>query len=347
MEPLRDENASPQCAAATLISRFSIATGMVFVIFGALNFSHGLYLLGGFEFLLGVGQFVNYRRIQRGVNRCSVARFLMLSVYFMSLVIFITGGIATTGYMWILFMPLFTMLMLEKPESTRWLAGYLLLIVALTVAHLLGIIALKYQFDTLRQTLVVFALFVYLTYENEKIRKQTHDQLVEQNQRLEELSHTDYLTQLYNRTFLSGELRREYSRSKRYGTFFSVIMIDVDHFKQINDTHGHQAGDEVLQRIAELLKNNVRKNDVVGRWGGEEFLILCPEIDTEGAAAMAEKLRKTIETEFSDVDVRVTASFGVKAISEGQTLDALLSEVDVLLYRAKDAGRNCVVQSAA
>ncbi|WP_176787825.1 ABC transporter substrate-binding protein [Roseospirillum parvum] len=163
--------------------------------------------------------------------------------------------------------------------------------------------------------------------------------------RIEELSVTDRLTGLFNRFRLDEVLAREFGRFERYGRPLGVILADVDHFKQINDSLGHGAGDRVLAGLARVLADKVRAADVVGRWGGEEFLILCPETDLEGALMMAGKLRAALgEAAVEGLDLpagrRLTASFGVAVSRPGDTIDSLISRADQGLYRAKNEGRD-------
>ncbi len=160
--------------------------------------------------------------------------------------------------------------------------------------------------------------------------------------RIEEISITDRLTGIYNRVRLDEVLKDEHERFKRYGDPFSVILFDIDHFKNINDTHGHLIGDKVLKEIAQLTRRMVRATDVPGRWGGEEFLIVSPHSDQEGAKQLAEKLRLAIaEHDFGRAG-RITASFGVATVDAQTTPDSLLKAVDDALYHAKENGRNRV-----
>ena len=159
---------------------------------------------------------------------------------------------------------------------------------------------------------------------------------------------TDGLTGLYNRRFFNEELSREVSRSYRHFLRMSLIMIDVDHFKKYNDQNGHQAGDEVLQRVAAILRNETRICDMECRYGGEEFVLILPETSKEEALGLAEKLRRKIyETEFphgyKQPSGRLTVSLGVATFPEDASDDKSLIEVaDDGLYRAKENGRNCV-----
>jgi len=153
---------------------------------------------------------------------------------------------------------------------------------------------------------------------------------------------TDALTELNNRMKLDEALENEVNRAQRYQSTFSIIMLDIDYFKKVNDTYGHLAGDNVLKKIADLLKMNLRKTDVPGRWGGEEFLILLPQQNKTYACMIAEKLRKTIETsEFPDVGI-ITASFGLTEYASEDVVNSLIKRADDALYRAKELGRNRV-----
>jgi diguanylate cyclase (GGDEF)-like protein/PAS domain S-box-containing protein len=157
-----------------------------------------------------------------------------------------------------------------------------------------------------------------------------------------ELAVTDYLTRLYNRVKLDQELLKEIRRAERYKTPLCVTLLDIDHFKDVNDTYGHQTGDAVLKAIAAVLKQNSREVDIAGRWGGEEFLIITPSTPLEQGRQFAEKLRRAIASHPAGASVRVTASFGVAEYRDGDTLERLTERVDRALYRAKDLGRNRV-----
>lgn len=160
--------------------------------------------------------------------------------------------------------------------------------------------------------------------------------------RVEHLSITDKLTGLYNRYHLDEVLNLEFARVQRYHAKLSLILCDIDFFKSVNDEFGHLIGDQVLVDVAELLLLNTREVDVVGRWGGEEFLIICIDTDVRGAADLAEKLRLKIAAHiFLDVGSR-TLSFGVASVNGEKSLVDAMQKVDSALYKAKGAGRNCV-----
>jgi len=179
------------------------------------------------------------------------------------------------------------------------------------------------------------------------------DMLADRNAELRTLSEqlklqtvTDALTQVANRRALDAELSKEVARSDRYKTKLSMVMIDLDHFKDLNDLHGHPAGDEVLKSVARILERHKRKGDFVARYGGEEFAVLLPHANAEDAAAWAERARvsltaSSIETKAGTLSV--TASFGVATFGPNQaTPESITAAADRALYSAKDAGRNQV-----
>ncbi len=137
-------------------------------------------------------------------------------------------------------------------------------------------------------------------------------------------------------------LEKEVEMTKRNKKPFSLIMFDLDHFKNVNDYFGHAAGDMVLKRVAEIVKERIRKTDCFARWGGEEFIILLPETSLNNVSDIAEVLRLKISTaKFDDVD-NVTASFGATDFKESDNIDTVLLRLDNMLYEAKNNGRNCV-----
>jgi diguanylate cyclase (GGDEF)-like protein len=171
--------------------------------------------------------------------------------------------------------------------------------------------------------------------------------LQKKNDELQQLSITDGLTGLYNRKHIMDLFDLEITRSRRHDNGLVVLMLDIDHFKKVNDTYGHQVGDRVMQQVAELLDQAVRDCDHVGRYGGEEFLMVLPDINIQDAAVVAERVRQSVaklqcggkEEAFS-----ITISIGIAGYpTDGENAELLLSSADNALYQAKTDGRNCVV----
>lgn len=177
--------------------------------------------------------------------------------------------------------------------------------------------------------------------------KQLQDELLVKNRRLEDLSRTDLVTGLRTRRAIEEVLEAEFRRAERYGTPLSVLMADLDHFKQVNDSYGHVAGDAVLRAVSDRVQAQLRATDVAGRYGGEEFLVVLQHNDHEGAVVVAERWRESVAAEaFELADgraVRATLSIGVASFAPGmKTRQELVTAADAALYKAKDDGRNRV-----
>ncbi|WP_345975918.1 sensor domain-containing diguanylate cyclase [Sulfurimonas sp. HSL3-7] len=185
------------------------------------------------------------------------------------------------------------------------------------------------------------------TLEN-LIRERTlelHQLNIALQQQLEQIGHIanhDKLTAVYNRHMFEEVFRKEISRAKRYDRPLSLVMVDVDYFKEINDRYGHQNGDAVLRDLAATLQKNLRDSDIIARWGGEEFIIILPNTPFEQAVIIAEDLRATIAEHRFDEGIHLTCSFGVTAYRQEDTTDTIFARIDKALYRAKEFERNNV-----
>jgi diguanylate cyclase (GGDEF)-like protein len=172
--------------------------------------------------------------------------------------------------------------------------------------------------------------------------------LREANSQIEKLSVTDSLLGIFNRRYLHERLPQEAARSRRYGQPLSLVMADLDHFKKINDTHGHHSGDLVLQHAVDLARSALRVSDWIARYGGEEFVIVLPETSLLGGYAVAERVRRLCSetpVELPETQLLVTASFGVASIDGvacSEDAEAMLRNADKALYESKRAGRNRV-----
>ena len=173
--------------------------------------------------------------------------------------------------------------------------------------------------------------------------KRLQDELRLRNEELNRLSRVDGLTGVYNRRHIDEQMEKEVNTARRHEQDLAFLILDIDHFKNVNDVEGHPAGDRVLQEFAERLRNVVRLGDVVGRWGGEEFVIIAPQTDQEGAMTLGERVRKVIADEpinLGDHAISITVSIGctVGVESPGE----IVERADTALYRSKSEGRNRV-----
>lgn len=242
--------------------------------------------------------------------------------------------------------PIVYLFILGDPLLVKMAFGLVLLLFAVLQ---FGWVSYRQFYESNRQTVLNRNMSQQLELASKALREandglaQRNEQLHESLKLIGELAVRDVLTGLYNRRFLMEQLAREVERFVRHGAPCSVVMLDVDHFKQVNDTYGHAVGDEVLRTVSRSMEAQVRQGDLVGRYGGEEFLIVLPMTELESAKALAQRVRAAVETDTRHAPGSVTASLGVAQLLSGEPVDRWLMRVDEALYRAKAAGRNCVV----
>ena len=184
---------------------------------------------------------------------------------------------------------------------------------------------------TLLMLLISLMVMLYLIYYKKK------------QEFIEAQATHDALTKIYNRYGLNNILKQKMQEYQRYQKEFSIIFFDIDFFKKVNDTYGHDVGDYVLESLADIVSSEIRSSDAFGRWGGEEFIIILPETSLKQAMNVAEKLRKTVEKEMFGSAKKITCSFGVTTVRDTDNITTLLKRVDEYLYKAKENGRNSVV----
>lgn len=207
-----------------------------------------------------------------------------------------------------------------------------------------------FQWTEILWVIVPVAMFILITsYYSLRLRsinanlKFAQLQLEETNRSLSGLSLTDHLTGVYNRKHLDKTINQEIERAHRYGHEFSILIMDLDYFKQVNDTHGHLVGDEVLITFSAWISSMIRSSDTFGRWGGEEFLLVCPNTTAEQAYQLGEKICIGTRLQTYPKSIMQTVSIGVTTFQKGQDAEQLLERADEALYRAKQNGRNRTV----
>ena len=185
----------------------------------------------------------------------------------------------------------------------------------------------RYAFSLLLLTFCIYVMELALFYSYAKLRK---------------IAEEDELTQTFNRRKLREALHAEIKRANRHQTHLSTVLFDVDNFKYINDTFGHNVGDDVLVQLSNIIKKTIRINDIFGRWGGEEFLLILPHISDEEAYIVCEKIRFILSQKIFDSVGKVSCSFGIGMYSKEMSLDTLISHCDHAMYEAKNRGKDCV-----
>ncbi len=233
-----------------------------------------------------------------------------------------------------------------KTQKAVLIGSILLFIVmALSLPHALRTLNRVTVFDGITPFLqiylshifIILALYGFAVFRAHGVKQQKIAQS------FKALASTDALTGLANRRHMTDLLTLELTRQERYKHDFSIIMLDLDKFKQVNDVYGHDAGDEVLKQTANILKESFRASDTAARWGGEEFLILLPETQNDNSLFVAENLRKQIETQLHYDKKRITISVGVASFRAADSLRSLVKRADDALYKAKSKGGNSVI----
>jgi diguanylate cyclase (GGDEF)-like protein len=333
----------PEYRRAYLINSILVAMAIMFLIFLALNAAalrQGLVAaLNLFGAVAAVAALLWFHRRDR---------ILSSAVATVTIEILVLAGLLLIrehrqyAFYWIMVVPLSSFFLLGRKLGRLFTAAVFVCFAALLVFRFGSWREAGFGLESLFNVALALLSLTLLVGYYEQSRNEAIVALEQKNLELEKLTVTDKLTGIYNRIKLDDVLSYELSNADRYGRTFSIIMGDVDLFKSVNDRFGHVAGDSVLVEMAKLMRNACRRIDTVGRWGGEEFLVICPETRLDGAYGLAERIRKMIESNAFPVARQVTISFGVSEYSPGDDIPSLLRRADAALYAAKSKGRNCV-----
>ena len=312
------------------------------LLFGTLNISRGLYPMAAIELIMGaVSLWLLVRSIKGGLTQTWLMIYLVL--FFSAMMVAIgTPEASVTVFVWVFLIPLVSHLLLG---SLRGLLVSLLFLAIAAVTYFQrfrGDAALMEPVAV--ANVVVLALLVTgLSYAYESAREKSE-------QRLQALASTDPLTGLPNRSMLEPALQRQAGEAARRNAEFSLLSMDLDHFKTINDERGHEAGDRALLAFADLLRERLRASDLPCRWGGEEFQVLLSDTGPDGAERIAEEIRSTLQNtrvELEQGELRMTVSIGIASYpGDADDVPSLLILADRRLYQAKVRGRNCIVDGS-
>lgn len=279
-------------------------------------------------------------------NRQATNIILVILLGALCLFLLYTGGIGGTGPLWYFVFPLFALFVL------RLWAGLMAVILLLAVTVFLfwhpvaGFHPAQYSADFRERFLAVYTAVSLMAFFYAFTRASSELELSNLAIAMHEMANTDVLTRLPNRRRMLDVLYQEVGRTRRGHGVFSLIMMDLDHFKSLNDRHGHDCGDAVLRALPAIAHGQLRTQDVFARWGGEEFLVLLPGTALDGATQVGERLRAAVAAnpvQFEGRELKVTASFGVAEFRPDDDLDACIGHADSNLYLAKSGGRNRVV----
>lgn len=267
-------------------------------------------------------------------------------------ILVVSGGNALTGPLWMYLVPPVTMFFAGFVYGLVTLAGFTLIIAFLLFYPNDALVMVSYSYEFKTRLLYSFLTVSFLSAFYEYSRHQSYVTALYLSEQFEKQASQDPLTRLMNRRGIQSILDNEISRLHRSKTAFTIAIADIDKFKNINDTLGHELGDEVLKRVANIFVARLRGHDAVARWGGEEFLFVFPETKEEDALIVLESLRKTLADSpiiIDGVPLNVTSSFGFCEVTGDTALSSAISIADKALYAAKHQGRNqvCVGRPSA
>ena len=272
------------------------------------------------------------------VLTCSLCEFVSIILT----ITFINGSFSPDYTLWLPFVYILGFLILSTNRALLLSALFFLATLIFGLASCVHFLLLGLAFPNISLLLQVYiasAFYIAVLYLVSRIKEQYVSEHVLAGD-MSKLAMIDSLTQVDNRRLLTQLLREEVNRAERHNLPLSVLMFDLDRFKYINDTFGHNTGDEVLRDVAAHIQETIRTSDPFGRWGGDEFLVLATNTDGKQAVELAERLRDTLEKyHFSTAD-KVTASFGVTTYQNGDSPETLIRRADMGLYKAKSGGRN-------
>ncbi len=294
--------------------------------------------------------------VQKTLRRSWLAaQVVTFSVYFaMFPMVLVTGGISSSSILWMVFIPIAATVMSGAGGGLLWGAVCVLSVIGVYLLN--EVFAVNYTLVSSTSTdrlidLLAISLSALVASQYSEIKKfRVIQELEEIQNKLQHLAIVDPLTNAYNRRYFFNRAQDELARAAITGKSNAIVLADVDHFKRINDEHGHIIGDQVLMGLAALCQENLRGNDLLARFGGEEFIILLPQTGLEEAQQIANRLRDVIDRKKIKTDagcLPVTVSVGVAVSRPGEVMDLyeLVIRADQAMYRAKSAGRNRVVLS--
>ena len=319
-----------------LLNIFLFASVVIFVIFLVFNFILGHYIIG---YLNIIGAILSTLllldlRYNKKINR---VRYAVIAELFIFFIVFIyLNQNNSFGLIWSQIFPIVAIGLFGVKKGTILSAIYLSIIFVLAYINIgvwnQGLWDLISFFRLVLASLTIAAMIISMEIALEHSYK-----------RLEVLSSSDPLTSLYNRRKINEILKAEVSKANRYKTNLSLILFDIDDFKNINDSYGHEIGDNVLKVLSQHVQEQLRGTDSVARWGGEEFIVVAPMLSKKEAVMLAEKLRANIEAIRCDVFDGFTCSFGVATLWEcDNNIEQLIKRADSAMYDAKAKGKNCV-----
>ena len=329
-----------------ICSIFNLAGIVLLFLYGTNAIVEGNYILASVDFSVCAINGINYFYLRRTGNYKGSSQVVVCVMGGLCFYLLCSGGSYNTGALWLFIMPtlIFYILGLKKG---RIVLGILFFTV-IGVFYIPGnpLLTTEYSLYFSSRFVGAFLCVSIIAYVYEYTLEDGRNELLSLSKKFDLLSRRDALTGLANRRDIIEKIENEVSRFERNQKTFCVLMLDLDNFKNVNDSYCHDCGDYVLTEIGRTLSESTQKKDCVARWGGEEFLILLPETSLRQATITAERLRVTIadkDFSYNEISLKITFSAGIAEYQQGLRVDDLINTADRLLYRAKRGGKNMVI----
>ena len=326
-------------------SLFSLISFVFLIFYGIDSIIQANLELAAVVLLTAIVSGVNYLFLCRTGNYRISTFIVVVLMTALCFYLLCTGGSNNTGPLWFFILPGLGYYVFGLFRGSLFVAVLMLLVCYILFVPDNILLKTQYSLAFVQRFPGAILSVCLIAYIYEYSREDGRKELLNLSRKLDQLSRKDELTNLSNRRDMFDRLRYEMHRFERSSKGFSVLIADIDHFKSVNDTYGHECGDELLKEIARVLSNNIQKRDVVARWGGEEFLIFLPETSGVDAEKTAERLRLAIANlslNYNGNTITTTTSIGLAEYSSGQSLNELINTADKFLYLAKREGRNRV-----
>lgn len=327
----------------SIILLFALVGMTICASMGVIGLYSGNFVLAATLFFASFIYFIGFYVCKKHHDIRLSSAIILYSLYLLMFFLVLTGGVAQTGPLWIYIVAPVSLFIHGFRRGLLDIAVFVLIITAIMFLPQDLIHHADYPIEFKLRLVYSFLTVTFLSALYEFTRDHALRQSIELSHKYQLLAHFDPLTNLSNRRIAYDILKREQSRINRNKEVLSVLLCDVDHFKRINDKYGHNAGDIVLVELAKIFTTQVRKQDCVSRWGGEEFLFILPQTSAKNAAIIAEKIRLCVERhqiKYQDNNINVTISIGIAQFEDASNIDEVINNADKSLYLAKESGRN-------
>ncbi|WP_246128979.1 GGDEF domain-containing protein [Colwellia demingiae] len=328
---------------AHVVSLFALVGMSISAVMGLIALFNNNFILAASLFFASFVYFLGYYVYKKYNNVELSSAIILYSLYLLMFYLVYSGGVENTGPLWIFIVAPVSVFIHGLKRGLIDIALFVAIISTIMfmptdiIAH--AIYSTEFKLRLLYSFLTVTFLSALYEYSRDKSYKHT----LELSKKYQQLAHYDPLTQLSNRRDALCILKQEQARMIRSKEPLSIIICDVDHFKKINDQYGHNAGDIVLVELAKIFTNNIREQDFVARWGGEEFLFILPQTLAKNANLVAVKINEKLQNNLVDYEgkeIKVTVSMGIEQFNDNQSIDEIINSADKYLYQAKNSGRN-------